>query len=405
VAFLYGYRMCDSLCFIGPGGTVFAKNSDRPVGEVQLVQSHQARLSGGDVETQYLTVPDAGAFSTLLAQPSWLWGAEHGINEHGVAIGNERISTIEDAQSAPDALIGMDLVRLGLERGATATGALEIMTELLERYGQGGTADRAHGEAYFSSFLIADSEEAWILETSGRSWVAKSIAEKAAISNRISLGTDWTRSSTDLAHGANFDKWRDEREQTGFADIRLEASDRFLSTLGAEAGSRQMVAHMRDHGTGPWGEPGTKGPSLPLPQELRADFTGVSVCMHVRELSVTTSSLVCWLPSDPGDVVRAWVAPGSPCVSVYIPVFPPQKGRAGVLPLELSDRSLWSDVDSLRHRAEHDPDELSRVRLVLDPIETAFWSEADEVVDRPSSWPEVTSDWGRRFRAAISSLL
>ncbi len=397
--------MCDSLCFIDERGTVFAKNSDRPVGEAQLVQSHGARPGGGEVATQYLTIRDAGACATLLAQPTWLWGAEHGVNEHGVAIGNERISTVVDAQSAPDALIGMDLVRLGLERGATASEALETMTELLERYGQGGIADQAHGEAYDSSFLIADSEEAWILETSGRSWAAKLTGEKAAISNRISLGTDWTRSSSDVAQGANFDERRDGREQTGFADIRLEASNRFLATVGAGSSARQMVAHMRDHGTGPWGEPGGNGPSQPLPQELRSDFTGVSVCMHVRGLSVTTSSLVCWLPSDPRDVLRAWVAPGSPCVSVYIPVFPPHLGRGAVVPSELFDQALWSDVDRLRHRAEQDPDELSRVRLVLDPLEAAFWSEADEVVGQPSTWPEMTSNWGRRFGAAITALL
>ena len=79
----------------------------------------------GALRTQYLEIPDGDAFATVLARPVWLWGAEHGVNEHGVAIGNEMVNTVDDPRIAPPALIGMDLVRLGLERAATADEALE----------------------------------------------------------------------------------------------------------------------------------------------------------------------------------------------------------------------------------------------------------------------------------------
>jgi len=38
-------------------------------------------------------------------------------DEHGVAIGNEKVYTKANPNKEPPALIGMDLVRLGLERG------------------------------------------------------------------------------------------------------------------------------------------------------------------------------------------------------------------------------------------------------------------------------------------------
>ena len=97
---------------------VFAKNSDRPPAEIAGRCSRTgAATAGGVLDTQYLRIPDAGAGEIVASHPTWLWGAEHGVNEHGVAIGNEKIWTVDDPRAQPAGLLGMDLVRLGLERG------------------------------------------------------------------------------------------------------------------------------------------------------------------------------------------------------------------------------------------------------------------------------------------------
>src|SRR5688572_10328026 len=124
--------MYDTLCAIGEGRTLFAKNSDRPRDEVQVVEAHPRRSPGATLQTTHLTLDDAGAHGLVGSRPAWMWGFEHGVNEHGVAIGNERIFTVDDPKPAPPALTGMDLVRLGLERGASAEQALDVMTALLE---------------------------------------------------------------------------------------------------------------------------------------------------------------------------------------------------------------------------------------------------------------------------------
>ena len=147
--------MCDTLCAVGSERTLFAKNSDRPVAEVQLVESFASRRGGGRLRTQYIEIDDAGAFALLGCRPEWLWGLETGVNEHRVAIGNEKVFTVDDPYKVEPALLGMDLVRLGLERGRTADEALDVMTDLLARHGQGGVGDRTHDEPYFSSFLVA----------------------------------------------------------------------------------------------------------------------------------------------------------------------------------------------------------------------------------------------------------
>src|ERR1700728_2351635 len=201
--------MCDTLCLLCENGSIFAKNSDRPVSELQLVRSFPARNSGGLLDTQYLTIEDTGAIPCVLSQPTWLWGAEHGVNAFHVAIGNEKIYATSDPYEAQPALIGMDLVRLGLERGRSAEEAIDVMTELLERHGQGGVADATTGEPYWSSFLVVDPHGAWVLETCERTWAARRTESGGtAISNRLTIRGDWDRASSDVEKGADFDDWR-----------------------------------------------------------------------------------------------------------------------------------------------------------------------------------------------------
>jgi len=389
---------------------VFAKNSDRPPGEVQVAWPFGRRASNGcTLRTQYLTIGDRGAHATFLSCPTWLWGAEHGVNEYAVAIGNERVSTTHDAAAAPPALIGMDLVRLGLERASGAEQAVEVITGLLEAHGQGGIADAVHGEAYDSSFLVADSASVFVLETAGAEWAVAPFPHGAAISNRLGLGTGWTRASGDLAAGDDFDRFRDRGEDTRYADVRLTASRRFLASAAAGGLTpAATAAHLRDHGNGPWGAPGTGGPVEPPPAGVGEDFSGVSVCMHVRGLSVTAASMIAVLPVAVGEgaPLRAYVAAGSPCASVYVPAFPrTAAGPPPFVPMELSSEELWRAADDVRTLVEASADALDDVRAVLSPVEDELWAEADAVYEHPDRWSNVGATWGARALHALRSCI
>ncbi len=388
--------MCDTLCVVGAGRTLFAKNSDRPPNEAQVVESHTRRRGGATLRTTYLGLDDPGAHALIGSRPTWMWGFEQGVNDHRVAIGNEKIFTVDDPHTAPPALIGADLVRLGLERGRTAEDAVDAMVGLLEQHGQGGSGEEGD-VPYWSSFLVADPRGGWVVETSGRTWAARPVDHGAAISNRVTLGTDWQRASPDVAPGTDFDTWRDREVPTGRADGRLSATRACIATGATALAPADLVATLRHHGTHPWGAPGSLQRAVePLPPRDAAEWGNVSVCWHFGP--ATTSSIVAELPADPDTPVRAWVALGSPCASVYVPVFPPD------VPATLAQMSTWQRFARLRDRVEADADALATVHAELASVESALWAEADEVAAEPTrraAFPEAA--WAR-VDAALTRL-
>lgn len=395
--------MCDTLCLLRPGGTVFAKNSDRPVGERQLLRSYPTRRAGGELRTQYLTIEDAGAAPVVLSQPTWLWGAEHGVNSYGVAIGNEKVYGRADPYEAAPALIGMDLVRLGLERGRSAGEAVDAMTGLLEMHGQGGIGDETTGEPYWSSFVVADPSAAWVLETCGRSWAAEPVDSGAAISNRLTIRDGWAHSSGDVAPGADFDDWRNPDAPTGHADVRLACSRAFLRLAARDpdmATARGAAAHLRDHGDGPWGFPGRPGPVSEVPAAASPDGTEVTICMHVRRFQATTSSLVAELSAPgAGGPSRAWATIGNPCVSVFVPfAVSAAWGDGGApVPAALGDAGTADRFAALRRTVEKSPGALEVVRGFFSGLEALLWEEVEGLGDDVREWEEFCESASRRL--------
>ena len=138
--------MCDSLAVArsrtAGDAALFAKNSDRTPGECQPFLQFPAAVhpSGATLRCTEISIPQVAETLRVMGHsPWWVWGFEHGVNEKGVAIGNHTVFSNEPVEEQPG-LIGMDLVRLGLERGRTAREALEVIAGLLETYGQGGAA-------------------------------------------------------------------------------------------------------------------------------------------------------------------------------------------------------------------------------------------------------------------------
>ncbi|MCZ2476158.1 hypothetical protein G9H61_11940 [Aquirufa ecclesiirivi] len=134
--------MCDT--FFSPsyrnlhGNAILAKNSDREPNEAQQIVRFSAQQRPQKrVKATFIVVdcPEQ-VHEVILSKPFHMWGAEMGINEQGVAIGNEAVFTKMHLPRKNDGLTGMDLLRLALEQSKTAQFALEMILELLGKYGQ-----------------------------------------------------------------------------------------------------------------------------------------------------------------------------------------------------------------------------------------------------------------------------
>jgi secernin len=324
--------MCDTVVATAEatadGVTIFGKNSDRDPNEAHhlLYVPATDHRPGSRVQCTYIAIPQvAHTYAILLAKPFWIWGAEMGVNEHGVAIGNEAVFSKVPYQKE-GTLLGMDLLRLALERAATAGEAVTAITELLAAHGQGGNCGLQHKSFYHNSFLIADPYSAWVLETAGPHWATRQVQGVYTISNGLTLGNEWDLASPDLVTHAVQKGWCRGREDfhfarcysdflyTTFSDCRRRCQ-RTADLLTAQRGGitpGTVISALRDHGE-------RAGP------DWRPDrgLAGSTVCMHAAfgpiRFSQTTGSMVCHLhPRQPTHFVTGT---GAPCTGVFKPVW------------------------------------------------------------------------------------
>ena len=325
--------MCDTMVALGKvtadGVTLFAKNSDREPNEAHTLLWTPAAHHAPDAELRctHRSIPQVQeSRAVLLSKPFWMWGCEMGVNAHGVAIGNEAVFTKEPYRN--EGLLGMDMMRLALERATTATAALDVLIALLETYGQYGNGGYQHRTNYHNAFLIADPQQAWVLETAGRYWAALQVRDVYAISNGLTIGREWDRASEGLVTHAIEKGWcRSEADfdfarcygdplYTHFSQCAVRRV-RSLELLHASSGAltvESCFASLRDHGP--------RATDNPLWRPAESSMG--SVCMHVGfgplRPSQTTGSLVAHLDSR---LTSAWVTGTSaPCTGIFKPVWP-----------------------------------------------------------------------------------
>lgn len=358
--------MCDTVVVTGEatadGATLFGKNTDREPNEAhEVVRVPRARHEPGSrVRCTYVEIPQVEqTWAVLLAKPYWIWGAEMGANEHGLAIGNEAVFTRVAHEKTPG-LIGMDLLRLALERARTAEEGVGVITRLLEEFGQGGNCSPTHTFLYHNSFLLADPAEAWVLETAGRQWAARRVRGVWTLSNGLTLGREWDLASADLVRFAVDRRWCKGRDDFDFARCysdplvtRLaQAQGRQACTLGflrrvqGQATVQHVAAALRDHGPA---APGTPEGWSPVPGLMVRQ-----TCQHAGwgpiRADQATGSMLSRL--DPAGSVHFVTRTSGPCTSIYRPAWvEAELPDAGPAPTERFDERTLFWRHEVLHRA------------------------------------------------------
>jgi dipeptidase len=257
----------------------------------------------------------------------------------------------------------MDLVRLGLERGASAAESAEVICELVEAFGQGGRCGYEDaGFRYHNSFLIADHREAWVIEAAGRRTARKRIDEGVyAISNDVTLP-----------------ELRSMRDRIRPWVARAQRRRERVRCLAANVDSvEDAMAVLRDHG----------GDSA-QPRYSRHTGAMGSPCMHAGGWLVgsqTTGSLVSELR--PTGATHWATGTSAPCLGVFRPVGVDCPRDVGS-PTGTPGDSLWWRFEQI-HRS----------LLGADPARrAAYLAERDEVQAQLLSCPaedgwRVAEEW------------
>jgi secernin len=311
----------------GDGSTLFGHNSGRAAGQCQVVHRTVGRPFelGEKVRTQCLELPQARRTYTVLAsQAPGVWGYDHGVSDQRVAVGRTTLRTRLRCQRPT--LLGTDLVRLVLERAHSATHAVDVLIDLVDRHGQGGFPGcPTPGEAD-NAFLIADPHEAFAIETSGSHWVCQEVQEVRAASNANVVRQDWDRISHGLAgyaiaqgwwpaDGSKLDFAGTLAEDPAGHDSGLRRWGRLTLLLEQQNGHIDPAFVRRllgDHYEGLHDEVDPLAPaSNPRP-----------ICRHAvaGAGTATTASCITLLSAEPDRLPVVWRAFGPPCVGLALPL-------------------------------------------------------------------------------------
>ncbi len=403
--------MCDTLVALpsktASGNLLFGKNSDREPLEAQAV-NHFPKKNPQEktIQCTYISVPQEELIhEVILSKPFQMWGAEMGANEHGVVIGNEAIFTNVRFDKKQPGLTGMDLLRLGLERGKTAYEALKLIINLLQTHGQNACGGYKNKNFYYhNSFLIADPQEAFILETAGKSWAYRAVENLGSISNGLTIGENYLEAHV-------------EKEARTIQYLFSGSSKSFKGNFSDLIYTKAGKSEQRQSCTLRFLE---KHENLSvidffyvLRQHDQENFdpkkaTTGCICMHATGFtnpSDTTGSMVAEIRKNNPSTIWLTCTP-HPCMGLYVPFYFGKPQKSDLLnPIEKDDQSLWWQAKKMQRQLISNYSQLQpRLRNLLDSVQEKWWEMDQKLIEKQAS-PEKLQAFSRTCLEEYENLI
>lgn len=406
-------RSCDSMIATAKasatGNIIYAKNSDRPLNEAQpLVYFPPADHAEGEmVKTSFIEVPQvAHTYGVLGSKLDTFFGCEHGINEWGLAIGNEQTSGKEIPETRWG-LIGMDILRLALERCKTAHEAIDCIVDLLETYGTGG--DPTVRIPYFNTnLIITDPEESFVFESHQRDWAVKKIDRTAVIGNCYSL-QDYDMISEKAVENAvnngwwakekpfnparawtpNDHKWDEDEGFVRFGRITelMNKYDKYTVEI--------MMNNLRDHYDDVPALQTLFSPAVPKIGTICCHPGGVDGC-------ITSASMVAEIRKNAPKELRftAWTSMAPPCCSIFRPVYNtgnlPAANLSGAGKMYDAKEQWWTFIELERYLALCYEEQAPIVKAEFAKLEKEFIQEAAYVESKFDGDAKILDEFSAR---------
>lgn len=219
------------------------------------------------------------------------------------------------------------LRQLILERSSTARDAVNLIITFIDKYGQADWGGL--------TYVLADPNEGWIVETTTHNWVAKKLKddEIIAVANRYTIGEEYDLSSINLIQNAIDKGWYDPNEgpfnfkmvygDSEFMneDYDSDREERIETLLGDKLGKvkpEDLMIVLRDryHNSN-----GYTPPTSFEPDRLTCRTIGAKrpICSNLCQSSFV-AHLRPNLPAEYGSVF--WYTMATPAYGPYFPLYP-----------------------------------------------------------------------------------
>ncbi len=398
------FSLCDTICAVKnatvDGSVILAKNSDREPNEGHSLLYFPRQTHDPETEmviaTHGVEIPQVEeTYAIIMSSPWWIYGCEMGTNEFGVTIGNEAVFTKEP--ESEKGLIGMDFIRLALERTKTALQALDLIITLLEKYGQGGYTMYQHKNTYHNSFLIADPKEAWVLETADKYWIAEKVKDIRTISNTLTIGREYDRIHPKLIEHGLEKGYIKSREDFHFAKsftagilddyrnwgakgmARHQRTTQLLKKNQGNINPAYMMKVLRDHNL-----------SSPDPEKKWHPSKGSfgCICIHAKPIFVVSQSTAAMVSHLHSEIQTHWLTGTSAtCTSIFKPVFV-EAGLPEIGPPptnKYDSQSLWWQHERIHRAILEDFSGMELIQPDIRVFEEKWLTKANELVEKLKS--------------------